>query len=91
MLADLAAQGIQSVMVEGGGPTIGAFLEAGLADRAALFVSRRFLGAGGARPLIDADSVADPAVGCRLERCRQVALGGDQLLLGRLRFPERED
>jgi diaminohydroxyphosphoribosylaminopyrimidine deaminase/5-amino-6-(5-phosphoribosylamino)uracil reductase len=91
VLADLAARGIQSVMVEGGGRTIGAFLEAGLADRAALFVSRRFLGAGGARPLIDADSVADPAGGCRLERCRQVALGGDQLLLGRLRFPERED
>jgi diaminohydroxyphosphoribosylaminopyrimidine deaminase/5-amino-6-(5-phosphoribosylamino)uracil reductase len=91
VLADLAAQGIQSVMVEGGARTLGAFLEAGLADRAALFVARRFLGAGGARPLIDTDSVSEPALGWRLVRCRQVALGGDQLLLGRIRFPEREE
>jgi riboflavin biosynthesis pyrimidine reductase len=59
-------------------------LQAGLADRLALFVSSKLLGAGGATPLLGLPSVGDPAQGWRLEEQQQLALGPDQLLLGRL-------
>jgi diaminohydroxyphosphoribosylaminopyrimidine deaminase/5-amino-6-(5-phosphoribosylamino)uracil reductase len=91
VLLDLARQQVQSVLVEGGGHTIGRFLEAGLADRAALFVAKRLLGAGGASPLVDLPSVSEPARGWRLEQVQQVALGEDQLLLGLLCGPEGGD
>jgi diaminohydroxyphosphoribosylaminopyrimidine deaminase/5-amino-6-(5-phosphoribosylamino)uracil reductase len=91
VLADLAELEVQSVLVEGGGRTIGAFLRAGLADRGAFFVAPRLLGAEGATPLVDLPSVSEPAHGWRLEQTRQLALGPDLLLLGRLRAPERGD
>jgi diaminohydroxyphosphoribosylaminopyrimidine deaminase/5-amino-6-(5-phosphoribosylamino)uracil reductase len=85
MVVDLARRGVQSVLVEGGGHTIGRFLEAGLADRVALFVAPRLFGAGGATPLVDLPSVHDPTGSWRIERVRQLALGDDSLLLGHLR------
>lgn len=88
VLLDLARLDVQSILVEGGAQTIGTFLEAGLADRAALFVAKRLLGAGGATPLVALPSVNEPARGWRLERVQQIALGEDQLLLGLLCGPE---
>jgi diaminohydroxyphosphoribosylaminopyrimidine deaminase/5-amino-6-(5-phosphoribosylamino)uracil reductase len=87
VLQDLVRLDVQSVLVEGGARTIGGFLEAGLADIAALFVAGRLFGAAGATPLVDLPSVGEPAAGWRLERVRQLALGKDQLLLGRLVRP----
>jgi diaminohydroxyphosphoribosylaminopyrimidine deaminase/5-amino-6-(5-phosphoribosylamino)uracil reductase len=87
VLSDLARLGVQSILVEGGARTIGSFLEAGLADRAALFVAKRLLGAGGATPLVDLPSVSEPAHAWRLARVQQIALGEDQLLLGLLCGP----
>ena len=87
VLADLLELGVQSVLVEGGARTIGSFVAAGLADRLALFQTNRLLGARGATPLVDLPSVSDPARGWRLDRVRQLALGEDRLLLGRLRAP----
>ncbi len=84
VLADLLRFQVHSVLVEGGSHTLGAFLQAGLADRLALFVSSKLLGAGGATPLLSLPSVGDPAQGWRLEEQQQLALGPDQLLLGRL-------
>lgn len=84
VLEDLLALEVQSVLVEGGGRTLGRFLEAGLADRMALFVSPKLLGSEGATPLLRMPSVDDPGQGWRLEGRRQLALGADQLLLGRL-------
>jgi len=88
VLRDLASVGVQSVLVEGGGQTVGSFLNAGLADRAALFLAPKLLGARGGTPLIDRDSVGDPSSGWRLEQPRQLALGTDLLLLGGLVPPE---
>jgi diaminohydroxyphosphoribosylaminopyrimidine deaminase/5-amino-6-(5-phosphoribosylamino)uracil reductase len=84
VLADLLRFDVHSVLVEGGSQTIGAFLQAGLADRLALFVAPKLLGAGGATPLLNLPSVGEPAEGWRLEDVQQLALGSDQLLLGRL-------
>jgi diaminohydroxyphosphoribosylaminopyrimidine deaminase / 5-amino-6-(5-phosphoribosylamino)uracil reductase len=44
MLARLAETGCTNVLVEGGGRTLGAFVDQGLADEAVVFVSRRFIG-----------------------------------------------
>jgi diaminohydroxyphosphoribosylaminopyrimidine deaminase/5-amino-6-(5-phosphoribosylamino)uracil reductase len=87
VLRDLAGLQVQSLLVEGGARTFGTFLDAGLADRAALFVSKRLLGARGATPLLDMPSVREPGRGWRLAQVRQVALGEDELRLGRLLAP----
>jgi len=84
ILLDLGARGVQALLVEGGGRTHASFLSAGFADRAALFLSSRLLGARGGTPLVDQATVASPADGWRLRAPRRVALGEDLLLWGRV-------
>jgi diaminohydroxyphosphoribosylaminopyrimidine deaminase/5-amino-6-(5-phosphoribosylamino)uracil reductase len=62
---DLAAQGISSVLVEGGADTARAFLEDGLVDRIALFRSGVEIGAGGIASPIDERTIP---VGFELKR-----------------------
>jgi diaminohydroxyphosphoribosylaminopyrimidine deaminase/5-amino-6-(5-phosphoribosylamino)uracil reductase len=57
-LAALWANGETSVLLEGGGRLIGAFLEADLIDRIVLYVAAKILGAG--RSWVEATSLADP-------------------------------
>jgi len=90
LLADLAAVGVQSVLVEGGGRTFATFLQAGLADRAALFLSGRLIGARGGTALLEGTSVAQPDQGWRLADPRQFALDRDVLLTGRLVLPRTD-
>jgi len=79
LLTELAAREVRAVLVEGGAETHGAFLEAGLVDRVAVFVAPRLLGgrqapgvAGGAgRALKDA---------VRLGAFEVTRLGDDLLL-----------
>ncbi|MBI4581271.1 MAG: bifunctional diaminohydroxyphosphoribosylaminopyrimidine deaminase/5-amino-6-(5-phosphoribosylamino)uracil reductase RibD [Planctomycetes bacterium] len=49
LLVELARRGMTNVLVEGGGRTLGTFYDAGLADEAVVFVSRRLIG-GAASP-----------------------------------------
>ncbi|HXV74917.1 MAG TPA: bifunctional diaminohydroxyphosphoribosylaminopyrimidine deaminase/5-amino-6-(5-phosphoribosylamino)uracil reductase RibD [Candidatus Polarisedimenticolaceae bacterium] len=88
-LEQLAARGIQSVLVEGGGQTLASFVASGLAQRVALFTSARMIGARGARPLLDGDAAAAPDEAWRVAREQIVPLGDDLLLLGRLVGPAR--
>lgn len=83
VLSDLGARGMHSVLVEGGGMTLHRFLSQGLAQRAALFHAPVALGAGGATPMLSGASVSAPAAGWSLERDGVVALGRDQLTVGR--------
>jgi diaminohydroxyphosphoribosylaminopyrimidine deaminase/5-amino-6-(5-phosphoribosylamino)uracil reductase len=46
LLKALAAGGVQTLLVEGGGETAGRFLEAGLAQEAALFYGMKLIGGG---------------------------------------------
>jgi diaminohydroxyphosphoribosylaminopyrimidine deaminase/5-amino-6-(5-phosphoribosylamino)uracil reductase len=46
VLAALAKREVQSLLVEGGAEVLGAFVDARLVDRVALFVAPRLLGAG---------------------------------------------
>lgn len=84
VLADLGRAGARSVLVEGGGRTLAAFLRAGLAERIALFTAPTLLGARGATPLVDGEAVAGPALGFRLAEPVRLALGVDRLTLARL-------
>ncbi len=87
VLRDLAFLGVQSLLVEGGALTHAGFLEAGRADRLALFIARKLLGGRGGTPLLDRTVVQSPALAWRLGEVRQLALGGDLALVGRLRAP----
>jgi riboflavin biosynthesis pyrimidine reductase len=84
VLSDLASSGVQSVLVEGGGRTIGSFLRAGLADALALFVAPCLLGARGATPLVDLETAAAPEAGRRVVVREIVPLGVDRLILADL-------
>jgi len=44
LLDELGRRGMTNVLVEGGGKTLGSFFDAGLADEAIIFVSRRLIG-----------------------------------------------
>jgi diaminohydroxyphosphoribosylaminopyrimidine deaminase/5-amino-6-(5-phosphoribosylamino)uracil reductase len=82
VLRDLGERGARSVLVEGGGATIGSFLAAGLAQRAYLFVSPRLFGARGAIPVADVEAPADPAAGWGLAGARRLPLGEDAVVFG---------
>jgi diaminohydroxyphosphoribosylaminopyrimidine deaminase/5-amino-6-(5-phosphoribosylamino)uracil reductase len=87
VLADLGRLSVQSVLVEGGARTFASFLDAGRADRMALFVAPRLVGARGATPLVDRLAADAPALGLHLDIRHQLALGPDLVLLGRLGGP----
>jgi diaminohydroxyphosphoribosylaminopyrimidine deaminase/5-amino-6-(5-phosphoribosylamino)uracil reductase len=87
VLADLHRAGAQSVLVEGGGATSGAFLRAGLVDEIVLFVASRLLGAGDATPVIDLPAAGDPASAWRVARRTTLSLGDDIVVIGRLEAP----
>ena len=76
VVAALAALGVGRLLVEGGGVTVGRFLDAGLIDRLQLAVSPLILGSGRpALPVAPADRLDQ---GLR-PRCRAHAMGADVL------------
>ena len=91
VLDDLGRDGVQSVLVEGGGRTTSWFLEDGAAHGAAVFSAPLLLGARGGTPWVDGPSVGQPAEGWRLTGLRRVPLGEDQLVLGDLTRDPAED
>lgn len=86
VLLDLHRIGVQSVLVEGGGKTSGAFLRGGLVDEIVLFIAGRLFGAGDATPLLDIAAVATPGDAWHVSAPVLVPIGADLLVAGR---PER--
>lgn len=82
VLADLRGAGVQSLLVEGGGKTSGAFLRAGLVDEIVLFVAARLIGAGGATPVVDIAAVPHPAQAWRVEPTSCIPMGRDWVIVG---------
>jgi diaminohydroxyphosphoribosylaminopyrimidine deaminase / 5-amino-6-(5-phosphoribosylamino)uracil reductase len=72
LLEDLAAQGMSSLMVEGGADTARAFLNENVVDRIVLFAGPSPIGAGGIVAPVDHDHIPD---GFRL--VREARFGGD--------------
>lgn len=68
LLEDLAAQGMSSVLVEGGAVTARAFLDEGLVDRIALFEGPDPIGAGGIAAPIDRQSIPAGFTPVRMDR-----------------------
>jgi diaminohydroxyphosphoribosylaminopyrimidine deaminase/5-amino-6-(5-phosphoribosylamino)uracil reductase len=84
VLKDLGRRGVQSLLVEGGATVHASFLEHGLAQRVALFVSNKVLGGRGGRPLFDMQTVSEPSLGHRIDRTQTIAFGDDRLVLGQI-------
>jgi len=83
VLTDLSRQGIQSVLVEGGGKTAGAFLSRGLVDELMLFVADRLIGAGEATPVVDLPAAAAPERSWRVAETCSIPIGRDAIVVGR--------
>ncbi|MGX9726278.1 MAG: bifunctional diaminohydroxyphosphoribosylaminopyrimidine deaminase/5-amino-6-(5-phosphoribosylamino)uracil reductase RibD [Candidatus Electronema sp. VV] len=80
VLRQIGQAGLTSVLVEGGAAVHGAFLRAGLADEACLFVAPCFIGESGT-PLLSGTGPADLV----LSEMTAEKLGQDMLLRGLLR------
>jgi diaminohydroxyphosphoribosylaminopyrimidine deaminase/5-amino-6-(5-phosphoribosylamino)uracil reductase len=85
VLVDLGRAGVQSILVEGGGKTSGAFLSRGLADELVLFIAGTLFGAGGATPVVDLPGAADPKSAWSVAPVSFIPLGRDLVVVGRLR------
>jgi diaminohydroxyphosphoribosylaminopyrimidine deaminase/5-amino-6-(5-phosphoribosylamino)uracil reductase len=78
----LARRGVGRLMVEGGGATAAAFLEAGLVDEVYCFVAPGFLGGADAPTSVEGRGVPAPAALRRLARVNVTRVGTDLLLHG---------
>jgi 2,5-diamino-6-(ribosylamino)-4(3H)-pyrimidinone 5'-phosphate reductase len=78
-LRELAARGVQSVMVEGGATIIGAFLRASLVDELSIFVAPLVVG-GGAPSLVEGPGAVDAAHVLRMKLVESTPLGSGVLL-----------
>jgi len=79
LLSELFAREVRSVLVEGGGETHAAFLEAGLVDRVAVFVAPRLLGGRDAASLVGGTG-RDLKEAVRLGPLSVTPLGDDLLI-----------
>ena len=83
LLRRLAKQGVTSLLVEGGGETNAAFVEAGLVDQVAFFYAPKILGGRDARTGVAGEGLA-LAAGLALEKIRWRNLGPDLMLTARV-------
>jgi len=87
VLGELAGREVVELLVEGGGRVHGGLLDAGLADRAAIFVAPSILADAAAQPLAHGAPKARIAEAHRLEHLEVRRLGPDTLFLGELLPP----
>jgi len=85
VLADLAAEGVQSVLVEGGGRVAARALREGLVDRLELFLAPKIVGGDG-RPSVGPLGFARMEAALSVANLRAEWLGADLLLSGRPAF-----
>lgn len=88
-LSTLGARGVLRLLVEGGAQLHGGLLEAGLADRAAIFIAPSLLADAAGLPLAAGRPKRSMADAFRLERVQRRAFGDDTLITGTLIKPER--
>ena len=79
LLQQLGSLGVRRLLVEGGGATLRAFIESGLATQLLMFQAPLVVGAEGAVPLVAGAAVDSPRDGWRWQREASFDLGGDQV------------
>jgi diaminohydroxyphosphoribosylaminopyrimidine deaminase/5-amino-6-(5-phosphoribosylamino)uracil reductase len=82
LLALLAEDGIDSVLIEGGGETAATFLDAGLVDKVSLFIAPILIGGRGAVPAVGGAGAERVADALRLQRVTTEWTGPDLLYEG---------
>ena len=82
LLADLFEEGIDSVLIEGGGETAAAFLNAGRVDKVSLFIAPILIGGRGGVPAVGGAGVERVADALRLDRVTAEWFGPDLLYTG---------
>lgn len=87
LLNVLRNKGLNSVMVEGGGETIGAFHDAGLIDEVWAFIAPVLFGGAGPSP-VSGDGINKISHALRLADAQTEILGNDLLVRGRI--PRKE-
>ena len=82
----LAGEGLQKILVEGGGEVHASVLrEAGLADEACVFVAPKISGGRGAKSPVEGDGVDTMAAALPLTGLRVERLGDDVMIRGRFK------
>ena len=84
--ADLGGRGIVSLIVEGGGATLGAFFDAGLVDKVCAFIAPVIIGGAAAIPTVAGLGVPQMAEAWDIDRASLERLGPDWLITG---YPRR--
>lgn len=84
--ADLGARGVVSLIVEGGGATLGAFFDAGLVDKVCAFIAPVIVGGAAAIPPVAGLGVPQMAEAWDIDRTSLESLGPDWLIAG---YPRR--
>lgn len=82
LLSRLAEENIDSMLIEGGGETAAAFLNAGLIDKVSLFIAPLLIGGRGAVPAVGGVGPEWIADAWRLERVTTAWMGTDLLYTG---------
>lgn len=86
--ADLGARGIVSLIVEGGGATLGAFFDAGLVDKVCAFIAPVIVGGAAATPPVAGLGVPQMAEAWEVDGATLERLGPDWLITG---YPRRRN
>ena len=88
LLEYLGAEGVVSLLVEGGGGVLGAMLDARLIDKVHVFLGPVLIGGAGARSPIEGNGATLMADAWRLERTSMEPIGEDWLITG---YPTQGD
>jgi diaminohydroxyphosphoribosylaminopyrimidine deaminase/5-amino-6-(5-phosphoribosylamino)uracil reductase len=91
LMRQLGAEGVTSLLVEGGGEVHASFLFGGLAHRIAFYYAPKILGGRDARKAVGGDGARQWPEILRLRDARWRRLGDDLLLTARLDAPAAGD
>lgn len=86
VVQDLAARGVSSILVEGGGQVAASFLEARLANRIAYFYAPKLIGGAEARTALEGLGVANVADAPRVKNISWRKLGEDWVVEGDIEY-----
>jgi len=85
LLSRIAKEGLDSLLIEGGGETAAAFLEASLVDKVSFFIAPLIIGGRAAIPAVSGEGVAQVADALRLRDVDITRCGDDIMITGYLR------